>query len=92
MLGDIISNPRNREEDLELMAFVIRSAGKEIILPPNDHKIKAGDQLLFCGTANAKQALKATINNEYTLHYLQTGRYKQSSYFAQWFARRFNKA
>jgi Trk K+ transport system NAD-binding subunit len=92
LLGDIISNPRNREEDLELMAFVIRSAGKEIILPPNDHKIKAGDQLLFCGTANAKQALKATINNEYTLHYLQTGKYKQSSYFAQWFARRFNKA
>ncbi len=89
LLGDVISSPRNRDEDLDLMPFVIRSAGKEIVLPPNEYKIKAGDQLLFCGTANAKQALKATINNEYTLHYLRTGKYLQSSYFAQWFARRF---
>ncbi|MBT4145964.1 MAG: potassium channel protein, partial [Gammaproteobacteria bacterium] len=90
LLGDVISSPRNRDEDLDLMPFVIRSAGKEIVLPPNEYKIKAGDQLLFCGTANAKQALKATINNEYTLHYLRTGKYLQSSYFAQWFTRRLN--
>ena len=91
LLGDIISNPRNRELDLELMPFVIRSEGKEIVLPPNEHKIKEGDQLLFCGTTYAKQSLKATINNEYTLHYLRTGKYKPSSYFTQWYARRYGK-
>ena len=92
LLGDIISNPRNRELDLELMPFVIRSEGKEIVLPSNEHKIKEGDQLLFCGTAYAKQSLKATINNEYTLHYLRTGKYKPSSYFTQWYARRYGEA
>ncbi len=92
LLGDIIADPRNREKELDLMLFVIQSEGKEIILPSNDHKIKEGDQLLFCGTDYAKQILKSTINNEYTLHYLRTGIHKPSSYFTQWYADRFNNA
>ena len=92
LLGDIIADPRNPEQELDLMLFVIQSEGKEIILPPNDHKIKEGDQLLFCGTDYAKQILKSTINNEYTLHYLCTGIHKPSSYFTQWYADRFKKA
>ncbi len=91
-LGDIIANPQNREQELELVVFVIQSEGKQIILPTKNHKLKEGDQLLFCGTVKAKQILKATINNEYTLHYLRTGKFKPSSYFAQWFAEKFIKA
>lgn len=91
LLGDIIKNPHNREQELDLLVFVIQSEGKQLILPGSDHKIKEGDQLLFCGTAYAKLIFKATINNEYTLHYLRTGRHKPASWFAQWFARRFNK-
>lgn len=92
LLGDIISDPRNRSQDLDLMVFVIRSAGKEVVLPAREYKIREGDQLLFCGTAYAKQLLKATLNNEYTLHYLRTGKYKPASYFTQWYACRFSKA
>ncbi len=90
LLGDIIADPREREQVLELVPFVIRSEGEVLILPSKDHKIKEGDQLLFCGTASAKQIVKATINNEYTLHYLRTGKFKPSGYFAQWYARRFS--
>ena len=91
LLGDIIADPRDRKQELDLMPFVIQSAGEQTILPSKDYKIKEGDQLLFCGTAHAKQLLKATINNEYTLHYLRTGGFKPSSYIAQWYAKRFNK-
>ena len=91
-LGDIIADPRNPDQELELMVFVIQSGGQQIILPSKDHKIKEGDQLLFCGTDYARQILKATINNEYTLHYLRTGKFKPVSWFAQWYARRFNNA
>lgn len=92
LLGDLTTDPRAREQELELLVFVIQSEGKQTILPSKDHKIKEGDQLLFCGTANAKQLFKATIQNEYTLHYLRTGRFKPTSYFTQWYARRFYKA
>ena len=90
LLGDIISDPRNREQELSLMVFVIKSAGELTILPAKEYKIKEGDQLLFCGTVHAKQLFKATINNEYTLHYLRTGKFKPAGYFAQWYTRRFN--
>lgn len=89
MLGDIISDPRNRDLDLELVPFVIESEGEQYVLPTKDYQIKEGDQLLFCGTSRAKRLLKATINNEYTLHYLRTGKFKPSSYFAQWYAHQF---
>lgn len=91
MLGDIIADPRDRELELDLMVFVIQSDGVQYILPAKDHKIREGDQLLFCGTVYAKQLFKATINNEYTLHYLRTGSFKPASWFGQWYSRRFNK-
>lgn len=91
LLGDIIADPCNPGRDLNLMVFVIQSDGEEIILPTREHKIKEGDQLLFCATADAKQMLKATINNEYTLHFLRTGKHKPMSYFTQWYVHRFNK-
>ncbi len=91
LLGDIIADPQDSKQDLELVVFVIQSAGQVLVLPPRNHKIQEGDQLLFCGTTYARQILKATLNNEYTLHYLRTGKFKPSSYFAQWYARKFKE-
>ncbi|MCF7970350.1 MAG: NAD-binding protein [Methylococcaceae bacterium] len=92
LLGHIISDPRNRNVELDLVPFVIQSCGKEVVLPPKDYKILEGDQLLFCGTATSKDLLKSSINSEYTLYYLRTGRYKPMGYFMQWYERRFSKA
>jgi len=92
LLGHIISDPRNRDVELDLIPFVIKSCGKEIVLPAKDYKILEGDQLLFCGTAASKHLLKASINSEYTLHYLRTGKHKPMGYFMQWYDRRFNQA
>ncbi|MDF1583957.1 MAG: NAD-binding protein [Methyloprofundus sp.] len=92
LLGHIIADPRNRDVELDLVPFVIKSCGKELVLPPKDYKILEGDQLLFCGTATSKELLKSAINSEYTLYYLRTGRYKPMGYFMQWYDRRFNTA
>lgn len=92
LMGHIIADPQDRERPLELVVFVIESQGKQTILPGKDYKIQEGDQLLFCGTLRAKQLLKSSIQNEYTLHYLRTGEFKPSSYFTQWYARKFNHA
>ncbi|MBE0469414.1 MAG: NAD-binding protein [Methyloprofundus sp.] len=92
LLEHIIADPRNRDVELDLVPFVIKSRGKEVVLPPKDYKILEGDQLLFCGTATAKELLRSSINSEYTLYYLRTGRYKPMGYFMQWYDRRFNTA
>lgn len=90
LLRDIITDPRNREKELDLVPFVIKSGDKETVLPSNDYRIKKGDQLLFCGTAKAKQLLKSNINSEYTLSYLRTGQYPAMGYFMAWYDKRFN--
>jgi len=86
-LRDIITDPRDRTKGLELVPFVIKSGRKEIVLPDEEYSIKEGDQLLFCGTMSAKRLLKSTINSEYTLSYLRTGRYKSMGYIMQWYDR-----
>ncbi|NOQ63892.1 MAG: potassium transporter [Methyloprofundus sp.] len=91
LLGDIISVPTERNRELEVVPFLIQSGKEQIILPTNDYKIQAGDQLLFCGTAAAKKLVRSTINNEYTLYYLRTGKFMPKSYIGRWFAKLFNK-
>jgi Trk K+ transport system NAD-binding subunit len=91
LLGDLVADPRNREHELALVPFVIRSEGKNIPLPSMTHIIKEGDQLLFCGTEQARNLFKAAINSERDLFYLRTGKYQAAGYFMQWYERRFSK-
>jgi len=90
-LGDIIKDSRYTDKALDLVPFVIKSGDQEIILPTDDYKIKIDDQLLFCGTVEAKQLFKANINSEYTLFYLRTGKYPAVGYFMQWYESRLRK-
>ncbi len=91
LLRDIIADPRDRTKELDLVPFVMKSGRKEIVLPHEEYSIREGDQLLFCGTLSAKRLLKATINSEYTLHYLRTGQYKSMGYIMQWYYQRIKK-
>jgi Trk K+ transport system NAD-binding subunit len=91
LLKNIIADPRDREKELDLVPFVIKSSDKKTILPTANYSIKQGDQLLFCGTTKAKHLLKSNINSEYTLSYLRTGKYPAMGYFMAWYNKRFNQ-
>jgi len=84
LLGDLIRDPRKREQQLDLVVFVIKSGEQNFVLPPNDYEIQENDQILFCGTGLAHRLFNATINGEYKLYYVQHGVYKPRSYFANW--------
>ncbi len=91
LLGDIIKDPRNREKNLEMVVFVVKSGEDTHVLPDDQLKLAIGDQILFCGTRLAKRLFYATLNNEYKLFYIQNGCYKPRSYLAQWFVRKTNR-
>lgn len=80
LLGELIKDPRRRKVKLDLVVFVIKSAGQEIVLPPENYEIQENDQLLFCGTDLSHRLFNATINSEYKLFYIQNGVYKPRSY------------
>ncbi len=91
LLGDLIKDPRGREQELDLVIFVIKSAEQKIVLPPDSYEIQENDQLLFCGTGLAHRLFNATINSEYKLFYIQHGVYKPRSYLARWVVKKMNK-
>jgi voltage-gated potassium channel Kch len=90
-LGDLLKDPDNRDRDLDLVMFVIKSGDEVNVLPTADYKICTGDQLLVCGTELAIRLLNATINSEYKLFYIQNGVFLPRSYLAQWYVKKTNR-
>ena len=87
-LGDLLRDPDNRDRNLDLVLFVIKSGEYVHVLPTADYKISFGDQLLVCGTELALRLLNATINSEYKLFYIQNGLFLPRSYLAQWYVKK----
>ena len=88
-LGDLLRDPADRTQSLNCVPLVIDSGHKPVVMPALTTHVRAGDQILFCGTPKALRLLDATLNNEYTLHYLITGREEPRGYLMQWLTRKF---
>lgn len=91
LLGDLMKHPDNIHRQLDLIAFVAKSADNIHVLPTNDYSLKRGDQILFCGTGSAKRLLNATLNNEYNLFYVRHGAHLPKGYFMQWYTQKLNR-
>jgi Trk K+ transport system NAD-binding subunit len=88
LLRELLQDPATRD-GLATVPLVVRSAGgADTILPTDDYQIREYDEFLFCGKARAHSLLKANIQNEYTLHYLQTGVDQPRGWVAKWMARK----
>lgn len=88
MLGDLLRDPRNRNQQLDLVTFIIRSGDYIQPLPSATYTIKENDQLLICGTEMAYRLFNSTLNNEYNLHYVRTGKFKPRSWLLQQYQNR----
>ncbi|MDO8844557.1 TrkA family potassium uptake protein [Methylicorpusculum sp.] len=87
-LGHLIRHPDDLTKQLPIVVLIIKSGDTLIPLPSDDYQLKSGDQLLLCGTQSAVRLLNATLNNEYTLAFVQSGQILPRGYVMQWFARR----
>jgi Trk K+ transport system NAD-binding subunit len=90
-LGDLLKDPDNRDRQLDIVVFVLKSGEEVHILPTADYEIKEGDQLLYCGTHMAQRLFNATINNEYKLFYIQNGVFMPRGYIMQWYIKKKNR-
>ncbi|MCP5365381.1 MAG: potassium channel family protein [Hyphomicrobiales bacterium] len=83
-LGDIVREPSGRKRSLACVALVVRSGDAVTVMPKDDHKLNINDELLFCGIQSDRWLLEASLNNEYTLQYLLTGRDVPRSLLMRW--------
>lgn len=88
LLGDIMRDPRDWNELLSTVPLIVDSGKGLVLLPDDNFSLKKDDQVLFCGRKFAHDLINATINNEYTLHYVRTGVDMPRGYFMQWLAKR----
>jgi len=88
VLGDLLRNPADRESSLDALALVVTRDEREWMLPGPRFKVQNGDVILFCGSRRARELIRATVNNPYTLHYLVTDEEAPRSWFFQWLSAR----
>lgn len=87
-LGDLIRNPYDLEGNIDCIPLAIERGEERIMLPDGDEPLFECDEILLCGTEHSQSMLSATLNNEYTLHYLITGTDAPRGYFFRWLSSR----
>ncbi len=72
-LENIMKDPSNRDNDLKLVSLLLLRNGRPSLVPDKDTVVINGDQILFCGTYDAKNSLPASINNTNLFNYIMNG-------------------
>jgi Trk K+ transport system NAD-binding subunit len=89
-LRDILRDPTNRECRLATVPLVVQNRSqKALVMPPDQYLLRKGDNILLCGTDSAHSSIMASLQNEYTLHYVSTGEDLPHGYVMQWLAKKF---
>jgi len=74
LLGQLLRSPSNRDDLLGCVAlYLYRKDGEHLLMPPTDTEIRAGDEILFVGTPDARSELTLTLSHEHVLGYVLTG-------------------
>jgi Trk K+ transport system NAD-binding subunit len=87
-LGDVMRDPVDRAKSLGGVPLAHERGGLTNILPDASQGLKAGDQVLFCGTSRARRVLNTTLQNTYLVSYQITGREEPRGHIMRWFAGR----
>lgn len=71
--GDLMRDPRDRDERLAAVLLMIRHEDQDILYPDPERQLAVGDRILFCGTPSAGELMQAVAVDHELLHYLCTG-------------------
>lgn len=71
LLSQLLNNPFQDDEDLEIVILGLkRTNGEMILLPEDSASLSVGDNLLFATTRPSLSRFKTIVNHYYELHYV----------------------
>jgi Trk K+ transport system NAD-binding subunit len=73
-LDSLTHDPSNREIGLNLVPLLLLRDNTPTLQPQLEMELMHGDQILFCGTPNAKSALPLILSNHKALSYIIDGK------------------
>ncbi len=87
-LGDILHDGADRERRLPVVPLLAERGGDCFLLPDDDFRLRAGDQLLFASPLAAQRNLELTLRNANELEYILSGREHSGSLLGKLLAAR----
>jgi Trk K+ transport system NAD-binding subunit len=72
-VGDLRRDPRDRSQPLACEALFLLQSQKEFVLPPDETPLAPGDQILFAGTPEARDAQWPMLRNVNVRDYVLKG-------------------
>ncbi|MFN2310126.1 MAG: TrkA family potassium uptake protein, partial [Gammaproteobacteria bacterium] len=86
-LARLTVDPHDRARPLPCMPLLLKRGQHLELLPEAETPIQEQDQLLFCGTDEARRAMRSTLKNLNTLTYVLTGNDRPAGLIWRWLAR-----
>ncbi len=83
-LDSLTRDPSNREDKLDLVPLLLLRGNKPMLQPESYIPLMHGDQILFCGRANAKDALPLMLSNHKVLTYIMDGKEIADGWIWRW--------
>ncbi len=86
-LGELIRDPREREQRLPIVPLLFQRLGEQTILPEDDIALRLNDRILFCGILGMAARARWILQNPTTLTYIRTGSTEAQTFLWRWFRR-----
>ncbi|HVK54719.1 MAG TPA: NAD-binding protein [Burkholderiales bacterium] len=87
-MGQLTSNPKDRNEQVSAVPLLLKRGAETVILPSNEVTLFKYDELLVCGRPEALQKISWIIRNIEVMRYIQTGVEQPGGWIWKWLARR----
>ena len=71
-IGNILQNSHARELKINAVPLMIKREHQIILMPTDDVAIKLDDEILICGTEDAKYNMNWTLNDIHSINYIMT--------------------
>lgn len=69
-LGDLLRDPKDREQSLPVIALLVKRGTTQFALPASDLVLELGDRILLCGQHYARNRMRGTMANVNSLAYV----------------------
>lgn len=83
-LGDLLRDPRNRDDRLDAIALMLKRGDEEILVPDDDTVLQPNDRILWCGGYRVRKQMDWVCKNHNVFGYILTGKEQASGYLWQW--------
>ena len=87
-LGDVLPDSTDRELRLPVVPLLIERGATHFLMPADDFRLQAGDQLLLASPLSTQRRLQLTLQNANELDYVLTGRENSGSLLSKLLASR----